>query len=67
MFRLYALCSVPYALCLLIIESRVRLPSSKTCHGPKRHTGRDPWFDRLTTLSEIEGVSSKLVFSLDSG
>jgi hypothetical protein len=27
---------------------------------------RDPWFDRLTTLSEVEGVSSKLLFSLDS-
>jgi hypothetical protein len=21
--------------------------------------GRDPWFDRLTTLSKVEGVSSK--------
>jgi hypothetical protein len=28
---------------------------------------RDPWFDRLTTLSEVEGVSSKLSFYLDSG
>jgi hypothetical protein len=28
--------------------------------------GRDPWFDRLTTLSEVEGVSSKLLLSLDS-
>jgi hypothetical protein len=27
---------------------------------------RDPWFDRLTTLSEVEGVSSKILFSLDS-
>ena len=28
---------------------------------------RDPWFDRLTTLSEVEGVSGNLLFSLDSG
>ena len=40
------------------------------------YRGRDPWFDRLTvlskaegltTLSEVEGVSSKLLFFLDSG
>jgi len=24
--------------------------------------GRDPWYDRLTTLSEVEGVSSKILF-----
>jgi hypothetical protein len=28
---------------------------------------RDPWFDRLTTLSEVEGVSSKPSSDLDSG
>jgi hypothetical protein len=28
---------------------------------------RDPWFDRLTTLSEVEGVSSKVLLFLDSG
>ena len=27
---------------------------------------RDPWFDRLTTLSEVEGVSSKPSSALDS-
>ncbi len=28
---------------------------------------RDPWFDRLTTLSEVEGVSRKSSSALDSG
>ncbi len=28
---------------------------------------RDPWFDRLTTLSEVEGVSRKPSSALDSG
>ena len=32
-----------------------------------RFAGRDPWFDKLTTLSKVEGVSSKLLFFLDSG
>jgi hypothetical protein len=25
----------------------------------RRFAGRDPWFDRLTTLSEVEGESSE--------
>jgi hypothetical protein len=25
----------------------------------RRLAGRDPWFDRLTTLSEVEGESSE--------
>jgi hypothetical protein len=25
-----------------------------------RHSGLDPWFDRLTTLSKVEGESSTL-------
>ncbi len=25
-----------------------------------RFAGRDPWFDRLTTLSKVEGESSKI-------
>ena len=25
----------------------------------RRFVGRDPWFDRLTTLSEVEGESSE--------
>jgi len=28
--------------------------------------GRDPWFDRLTTLSEVEGVSRKPSSAQDS-
>ena len=33
----------------------------------RRRQSRDPWFDRLTTLSEVEGVSSKPSSDLDSG
>ncbi len=29
--------------------------------GEPKHFWRDPWFDKLTTLSEVEGESSKLV------
>ena len=29
--------------------------------GESKHFWRDPWFDKLTTLSEVEGESSKLV------
>jgi hypothetical protein len=28
--------------------------------GEQKEFGRDPWFDRLTTLSEVEGESRKL-------
>jgi hypothetical protein len=42
----------------------------KSADGPKRHTGRDPWFerpfDRLTVLSKVEGVSSKIWLFADS-
>jgi hypothetical protein len=38
----------------------------KSADGPKRHTGRDPWFerpfdrpfDRLTVLSKVEGLTT---------
>jgi hypothetical protein len=29
----------------------------------RRFVGRDPWFDRLTTLSEVEGESSEGQFN----
>ena len=29
--------------------------------GEPKDPGRDPWFDRLTTLSEVEGESRKIV------
>jgi hypothetical protein len=29
--------------------------------GEPKDLGRDPWFDRLTTLSEVEGESRKLL------
>jgi hypothetical protein len=33
------------------------------------HSGLDPWFDRLTTLSKVEGESSfyQVVKRLDAG
>jgi len=38
--------------------------------GEQNDLGRDPWFDRLTTLSEVEGESRNLVVNrivLDPG
>ena len=32
-----------------------------------RHFGLDPWFDRLTTLSEVEGESSAVLAAFASG
>jgi len=31
------------------------------------HSGLDPWFDRLTTLSKVEGESSAVQKSFSSG
>jgi len=36
-----------------------RFTTAATTFYPSRHPGLDPWFDRLTTLSEVEGGSSK--------
>jgi hypothetical protein len=31
------------------------------------HSGLDPWFDRLTTLSKVEGKSSSVSITYASG
>ena len=44
--------------------STIRERSETSCRTLR---SRDPWFDMLTTLSEVEGVSSKPSSALDSG
>jgi hypothetical protein len=34
---------------------------TKVIPGEPKHLWPDPWFDKLTTLSEVEGESRKLV------
>ncbi|MGD9031576.1 MAG: hypothetical protein PVJ69_15730 [Desulfobacteraceae bacterium] len=48
------------AVCVIPAPEAVSLFNQTVIPGEPKDVGRDPWFDRLTTLSEVEGESRKI-------
>ena len=56
-----------YTNCNLSVPKPADKDSQEKKSSYRTRRRRDPWFDRLTTLSKVEGVSSEMLFFLDSG